>query len=72
MPQGSRWNQTMQLVLTPQERESLNNLVGKKSQRRRRYFSGAERLHHTPLLLDNIFSLNGNKVKFFMGYRECY
>lgn len=25
------WNQTMQLVLTPQERESLNNLVGKKS-----------------------------------------
>ncbi len=28
---SSGWNQTMQLVLTPQERESLNNLVGKKS-----------------------------------------
>ncbi len=54
----------MQLVLTPQERESLNNL-SVKSQRRRAS-------HHTPLLLDNIFSLNGNKVnEKAMGYRNA-
>lgn len=51
------WNQTMQLVLTPQERESLNNLVGKKVSVGGDIFLALSASHHTPLLLDNIFRL---------------
>ncbi|EBQ3258702.1 DUF4431 domain-containing protein, partial [Salmonella enterica] len=51
------WNQTMQLVLTPQERESLNNLVGKKVSVGGDIFLALSVSHHTPLLLDNIFRL---------------
>ncbi|HBJ2114279.1 TPA: DUF4431 domain-containing protein, partial [Salmonella enterica] len=51
------WNQTIQLVLTPQERESLNNLVGKKVSVGGDIFLALSASHHTPLLLDNIFRL---------------
>ncbi|MBJ4183661.1 DUF4431 domain-containing protein, partial [Salmonella enterica subsp. enterica serovar Typhimurium] len=51
------WNQTMQLVLTPQERESLNNLVGKKVSVGGDIFLALIASHHTSLLLDNIFRL---------------
>lgn len=51
------WNQTMQLVLTPQERESLKDLVGKKVSVGGDIFLALSASHHTPLLLDNIFRL---------------
>lgn len=55
------WNQTMQLVLTSQERESLHDLVGKKVSVGGDIFLALSASHHTPLLLDNIFRLTEMK-----------
>lgn len=55
------WNQSMQLMLTPQERESLKELIGKNVTVGGDVFLALSARHHTPLVLENLFQLTESK-----------